>query len=121
MLFHPFVSPIQAKYLVISLLLNSEELGVGVSLTGCPRGPTWDHGFITVTDGEVFILPLSSDGRCGQWSSLLVALAVTRGFPPDVPGATGRATRQPATTDPVWAHETQTSDFFDFESGEVRS
>ena len=42
-------------------------------------------------------------------------------FPPDVPGATGRATRQPATTDPVWAHETQTSGFFDFESGEVRS
>ena len=82
MLFHPFVPPIQAKHLVISLLLNSEELGVGVSLTGGPRGPTWDHGFITVTDGEVFILlRLSSDGRCGQWSSLLVALAVTRGFP----------------------------------------
>ena len=99
------------------------ELGVGVSVTGCPRCPIWDHGFITVKTVRFSFSSLSGQmAAAGSGSSLLGCTGRDTWFSPGCPRSHRDSHKlQPVTTDPVWAHETQTSDFFDFESGEVRS
>ena len=69
------------------------ELGVGGSIIGCPRCPIWDHGFITIKTMRFSFSSLSGQmAAAGSGPVYWAALAVTRGFPPDVPGTTGIAT-----------------------------